>query len=266
MVEYQDSTVVVETTTAFNTKREFHNDETSTYWLPKDDGEQKRLTGQHFIFKKLFGGVSEVLDFEKGVTILDAECGSDVWVMDMIHDHPNCTYYGCDIADTDNAFDFVHMRLFIAALREDEWPAAINEVLRVAKPGGMIQLMEYVSKQPKDTSCLNYKVIIAFRDICTSIGQNSDIGADLEHMLSIHSNLRIVQSDFREFDMSSSILTAKRFIWDALQGLKNMQYVIGPMLEIATDKEYADFLYEYERILKTKETLISFNSVAVQKL
>lgn len=38
------------------------------------------------------------------------------------------------------------MRLFIAAFREDEWPAAINEVLRVAKPGGMIQLMEYVSK------------------------------------------------------------------------------------------------------------------------
>lgn len=45
MVEYQDSTVVVETTTAFNTKREFHNDETSTYWLPKDDEEQMRLTG-----------------------------------------------------------------------------------------------------------------------------------------------------------------------------------------------------------------------------
>lgn len=43
---------------------------------------------------------------------------------------------------------------------------------------------------------------ISVRDICTSIGQNSDIGADLEHMLSIHSNLRIVQSDFREFDMS----------------------------------------------------------------
>jgi ubiquinone/menaquinone biosynthesis C-methylase UbiE len=88
----------------------------------------------------------------------------------MIHDHPNCTYYGCDIADTvnkkvnckqftftranvtkrlpyeDNTFDLVHMRLFIAALREDEWPAAINEVLRVTKPGGMVQLMEYDPK------------------------------------------------------------------------------------------------------------------------
>lgn len=88
----------------------------------------------------------------------------------MIHDHPNCTYYGCDIADAvnkkmdyrqftftranvtnrlpyeDNTFDLVHMRFFIAALREDEWPAAINEVLRVTKPGGMIQLMEYDPK------------------------------------------------------------------------------------------------------------------------
>lgn len=43
---------------------------------------------------------------------------------------------------------------------------------------------------------------ISVRDICTSIGQNPDIGADLERMLSIHSNLRIVQSDFRECDMS----------------------------------------------------------------
>lgn len=27
------------------TEREFHNEETSTYWLPKDDEEQKRLAG-----------------------------------------------------------------------------------------------------------------------------------------------------------------------------------------------------------------------------
>lgn len=26
-------------------EREFHSEETSTYWLPKDDEEQKRLTG-----------------------------------------------------------------------------------------------------------------------------------------------------------------------------------------------------------------------------
>lgn len=30
--------------TFFDTKQEFHNDETSGYWLPKGEEEQKRLT------------------------------------------------------------------------------------------------------------------------------------------------------------------------------------------------------------------------------
>lgn len=45
-----------------------------------------------------------------------------------------------------------------------------------------------------------------------------------------------------------------------------MQHAMGPMLGIVADEEYADFLNEYEHVLKTKETLISFNSVVVQKL
>lgn len=85
----------------------------------------------------------------------------------MIYDYPNCTYEGCDIVSVtnsnvsqsqvhysygnvlegldypDNSFDFVHMRLFILALREDEWPIAIKEVLRVTKPGGIFQLLEF---------------------------------------------------------------------------------------------------------------------------
>ncbi|KAG1220405.1 hypothetical protein G6F68_021206 [Rhizopus microsporus] len=39
-----DTAVNVEYT-AINTDRELHNEESSTYWLPKDDEEQKRLTG-----------------------------------------------------------------------------------------------------------------------------------------------------------------------------------------------------------------------------
>lgn len=34
------------------------------------------------------------------------------------------------------------MRLLVLALREEEWPTAISELIRVAKPGGMIQLLE----------------------------------------------------------------------------------------------------------------------------
>lgn len=84
----------------------------------------------------------------------------------MILDYPKCDYQGCDIVQVtntnitsrfkfsygnvlegldfpDNTFDFVHMRLFILALREVEWPVAIKEILRVTKPGGIIQLLEF---------------------------------------------------------------------------------------------------------------------------
>jgi SAM-dependent methyltransferase len=84
----------------------------------------------------------------------------------MIRDYPNCVYHGCDIVDAtrkllrcdqfhfsygnvvkglpyaDDTFDFVHMRLLVYALRAEEWPMAIQEVIRVVRPGGMIQLYE----------------------------------------------------------------------------------------------------------------------------
>ena len=84
----------------------------------------------------------------------------------MITDYPGCDYHGCDIVQAiptnmmpkqftfkigniletlpyeDNTFDFVHMRLMIFALREDEWPGAIKELLRVTKPGGLVQIVD----------------------------------------------------------------------------------------------------------------------------
>lgn len=84
----------------------------------------------------------------------------------MIRDYPNCVYHGCDIVDAtrkllrcdqfhfsygnvvkglpyaDDTFDFVNMRLLVYALRAEEWPMAIQEVIRVVRPGGMIQLYE----------------------------------------------------------------------------------------------------------------------------
>lgn len=36
--------------TTLHSKRDFHTEETSTYWLPKDDEEQHRLTGVSDLF------------------------------------------------------------------------------------------------------------------------------------------------------------------------------------------------------------------------
>lgn len=84
----------------------------------------------------------------------------------MINDYPNCTYEGCDIVEAvnpnwdtpqfhfsygdilkglnydDNVFDLVHVRFLILAIREEEWPSVLKELLRVTKPGGMVMLQE----------------------------------------------------------------------------------------------------------------------------
>ncbi|ORE02889.1 S-adenosyl-L-methionine-dependent methyltransferase [Rhizopus microsporus var. microsporus] len=302
MNTHQEGALVTDTITATNLtalglSREFHNEESSTYWLPKDDEEQMRLTGQHFAIKDLYGGnvlsgVINTLDFEKGITILDMGCGSGAWIMDMMRDYPNCTYHGCDISDTrykkvniekfiftcgnvvkglpyeDNTFDFVHMRLLVLALREEEWPTAISELIRVTKPGGMIQLLEMDLRQQQedDPSGALYKVGLAVRNICTSKGQNPSIGTEFEKMLSKYSNIKIIQSDDRSCDMSTGTNTAKLFIWDSLQVLKSMRPVLALKLGLKTDEEYDSFSKEFEHHIKTKESRCFYNSIAVQKL
>jgi ubiquinone/menaquinone biosynthesis C-methylase UbiE len=42
----------------------------------------------------------------------------------------------------DDTFDFVNIRLFIIALKEHEWPIVVQEVYRILKPGGFIQMVE----------------------------------------------------------------------------------------------------------------------------
>ncbi|RCH78839.1 hypothetical protein CU098_006592, partial [Rhizopus stolonifer] len=161
----------IETNLTFIPERDFHTDKNSSYWLPKDEEEQMRLTGQHFALKELFKGnvlpkVKTRLNFEQGISVLDVGCGSGAWMTDMASDYPNCRYYGCDIVEVankfvtprqftfnignvltglpynENTFDFVQIRLLVFALREQEWPVAIQEVLRVTKPGGILQILE----------------------------------------------------------------------------------------------------------------------------
>ncbi|RCH90779.1 hypothetical protein CU097_009157 [Rhizopus azygosporus] len=199
--------------------------------------------------------VTETLDLEGGITILDVGCSSGAW--NMASEYPNCIYHGCDIVDVtyknvdvkqftfslgnvtnrlpyeDNTFDFVHMRLFVTCLRKDEWPTAISEVIRVTKPGGMIQLGEFDLQPQNDSSSLYYR-ILSFKDVTC--------------------------------DMSSDTYTVKMFIWDNLEVIKSMRRVLDSMLGIHNQKDLISFLKEYKHDLETKESVVGFAAVTVQKL
>ena len=66
--------------------------------------------------------------------------------------------------------------------------------------------------------------------------------------------------------IGSGTPTAKMFIWDNLEVIKSMRRVLGPMLGIHNQKDLISFLEEYKHDLETKESVVGFAAVTVQKL
>ncbi|KAG1553966.1 hypothetical protein G6F51_000261 [Rhizopus arrhizus] len=159
--------------------RQYHNDQTSTYILPKDEIEQDRLNSQHFAVKALFNN-KNILDsieksLPKGAAILDIGCGTGCWVMEMAVNYPEHNFTGVDLSDmfpttirpenakfelmnvlgglpfSDNTFDFVNMRFMATAffyemLKENDKEPLISTKLGSLLEEGNFKLIEKQEK------------------------------------------------------------------------------------------------------------------------
>jgi len=105
---------------------------------------------------------------KSGIKVIDVGCGTGVWSFELATKFPNSTFMGTDItnvfvsladksppnltfleADTrlglpfdDNTFDYVFQRFQAGCFSTKEWPVVLRELLRVAKPGGYIELLD----------------------------------------------------------------------------------------------------------------------------
>ncbi|KAJ1550902.1 hypothetical protein HK405_015624, partial [Cladochytrium tenue] len=106
----------------------------AVYFLPSDDGERKRLQIQHVVFRHLFGGLFHTPqkplfdDPTAAARILDVGCGPGSWTIEMAVKFPHALFAGG--------------RFLVTAIRKDQWPQVIKELIRVTKSGGYIQLVE----------------------------------------------------------------------------------------------------------------------------
>ncbi|KAI8815366.1 hypothetical protein BJ742DRAFT_13808 [Cladochytrium replicatum] len=107
------------------------------------------------------------------MTNIDNRFGSGIWLAEMNRDFPRGYYYGVDISISafgetfrdlaedgkitlvtgnvyerlpfeDSTFDYIHQQGLSQAIPERLWPSAISELVRVLKPGGVIDLIEIV--------------------------------------------------------------------------------------------------------------------------
>ncbi|HEU5348270.1 MAG TPA: methyltransferase domain-containing protein [Ktedonobacterales bacterium] len=138
------------------------------YVLPSDDEEINRLDFQHYMLRYALRG-NYAAPLRQPREVLDVACGTGRWCIEMAALFPQANVVGLDITSppvveadaprpanfvfvagnmleglpfADNSFDFVHQRLVIGALPTAQWLAQVQELLRVARRGGWVELVE----------------------------------------------------------------------------------------------------------------------------
>jgi SAM-dependent methyltransferase len=138
--------------------------------FPADNQEINRLDFQHYLLRHAFRG-NYAAPIKDPATILDVGTGTGRWAREMAMQFPRANVIGFDIATPgevdqrmdirpenyvfvqgnvldglpfpDASFDFVHMRLMVLALPADRWPFVVRELVRVTRPGGWVESVEY---------------------------------------------------------------------------------------------------------------------------
>ena len=149
-------------------QQELPSDTQIPYALPNNLQEVNRLDFQHYILRQILktNYLAPIDLVRPPQNILDVGCGTGRWLAEMGQQFPDSQLVGLDYASppegthfpetavfvqgnvlkglpfTDDSFDFVHQRLLVVALPYHSWPFVIQELLRVTRPGGWIELGE----------------------------------------------------------------------------------------------------------------------------
>ncbi|CAB5182404.1 uncharacterized protein OCT59_020360 [Rhizophagus irregularis] len=183
----------------FENGRRYINNDSIQYLLPNDDDEIDRLQMQHYLLRYIWQSnfsapVKEIL--RCGAKVLDVGCGPATWTLEMASDYPRSHFIGIDIAPIfpseikpintefqiqnvthrlpfdDNSFDYIHMRLMLAVLKEEEWKSVVlPELFRILKPGGYIESHEFDFRIVNQGPCM--KILVeGFIQFCKTKNMN----------------------------------------------------------------------------------------------
>ncbi|GAA5807435.1 hypothetical protein MFLAVUS_000796 [Mucor flavus] len=186
------------------------------FWVHNnnDEKEYDRQLRQHYVLKHILDGNIHVpVAMDKPITVLDAACGAGFWTLDIAHTFPNAKVIGLDAFPVDdkrmkghsntisapnivykygdltthlplpdNYLDIIYQRDTTSIMPHERWPFLLDELMRVAKPGGYIELVEYsfVIKNPGPVLAL---VNEWYKIVTTSIGVDPKEAKHLKHMM-----------------------------------------------------------------------------------
>ncbi|CAO3593838.1 unnamed protein product [Absidia cylindrospora] len=271
--------------------RSYHNT-TSSYWLPNDDNENDRLTAQHFAIKTLFNGnigssVKNLIPLQTGAYVLDVGCASGTWMLDMATEYPASHFMGIDICDTfpnsirppnvdfklanlttglpfpNNTFDLVNIRLFILALKCDEWQFILKEIYRVLKPGGCLQSTE-CGMLEGGTDFMRWAGS-TFEKVITARDQEPWISLKLPKIIQDLGGYKVMETERKMIPLGNSDYVCKDFHYDVVMIFKAAQPFLMDSLGLTADT-YPAFLEQLSMELRKQPWVLwSFVVCVAQK-
>ena len=144
------------------------------YLLPRDAQEQARQELEHYALRGAFQR-NALAPIGTPASVLDVGCGAGHWAMEIAYAFPdayvlgidltlpeadsfyvanartlrrpnNCTFMQCDALSplpfADESFAYTHMRLLHLGIPMTAWPHVMNELVRVTRLHGWIELVE----------------------------------------------------------------------------------------------------------------------------
>ena len=160
----------------------------STYFVQgSDEKEFTRLTIQDHMINEAMGGIlpeqAEPTAFGR---VLDVACGVGGWVIEAAGAYPEMSLVGIDISQrrikyartqaeaqhvhervefqimdalgtldiAPASFDLVNLRFGVSFLRKWDWPKVLGEMLRVARPGGVVRVTHSEIGQQSESPAL----------------------------------------------------------------------------------------------------------------
>ncbi|KAK4520336.1 uncharacterized protein ATC70_008470 [Mucor velutinosus] len=247
----------------FKDGRRYHGISEVSYVLPNDDDEADRVHQQHWILRYALQSnyrapVTDML--EKGITVLDSGCGPATWAFEMGEAWPNSTFHGIDascvfpenikpanvefvlgniakeIPYPDNTFDYIHQRLLLLGLTDDDWDNALKQLYRVLKPGGYIEVAEPDLQDLENMGPTLRKLQYTMSDMLNSRNMPNKAACEIEDRLIkagfVNTNLKITPLKLNHTDKTGKLL------WeDYKHGYLNLRPVMAQIVPEWQDPE-----------------------------